>query len=333
MAGGERVQRRRLHQPHRRQALGGAAVQRRLLVGRQAGEALLQLVARQGVHAQPVAGLAGDEDRRVARPAAPAARRRRRRRRRCGRARDAAGRGWRCGSGSRRRPGSRLASSRSTKRSRRAPLRAAITDRSKRGSLPAAIAESASCRPSGQPSVSSCRRAAASRSTRLPKRARASSIVSSKLEAQLRRADDDAGAVGDEVVDLEAAVGPRRDHRAQVGRRVAQQVGQGLARGLRQVVGLVDDEDDVDRRVRHFGEPDRHAFEAARGAGGEQGVAEGRPACAERAPRAPGSAGSASARPRSAPTATPRSGRAPGARGAIAPSARSCRSRPVPAPG
>ena len=40
-------------------------------------------------------------------------------------------------------------------------------------------------------------------------------------------------AVGDQVVDLEPAVGARRDHGAQVGRRVAQQVGQRLARRRR----------------------------------------------------------------------------------------------------
>ena len=47
---------------------------------------------------------------------------------------------------------------------------------------------------------------------------------------------------------LEIAVGARGDHHAQVGRRVAQQVGQRLARGLRQALGLVDDQHDVERR-------------------------------------------------------------------------------------
>ena len=104
-----------------------------------------------------------------------------------------------------------------------------------------------------------------------------------------------ACAVGDQVVDVEAAIGARRDHGAQVGRRVAQQVGERLARWRRQPVGLVDDQDDVERRLRDLGEPDRHAFEAGRRRRLEQGVAERRPAGARRGPPAPGSARSAPA--------------------------------------
>ena len=127
-----------------------------------------------------------------------------------GRARDAAGRGWRCGSGSRRRPdrGWPAAGRRSGRAARRCC--SAITERSKRGSLPAAIAESASCRPSGQPSVELVQ---ARRRVAVDPAAEAGPHQLDRLleaEAQLRRADDDAVAVGDQVVDLEAAVGPRR---------------------------------------------------------------------------------------------------------------------------
>ena len=111
------------------------------------------------------------------------------------------GRGSRCGSGRRRRPGRGWPAAASTKWSRSAPPRAAIADTSARGSLPAAIADSASCRPSGQPSVSSCRRAAASRSTRLPRRARTSSIVSSSWKRSCAGPTTMQLAVGDQVVD------------------------------------------------------------------------------------------------------------------------------------
>ncbi len=63
----ERVQGGRLEQPARRQRLAGARVQRRLLVRRQEREAAPQLVARERMHAHPVAAFVGGEDRRVAR--------------------------------------------------------------------------------------------------------------------------------------------------------------------------------------------------------------------------------------------------------------------------
>ena len=201
------------------------------------------------MHAQPVARLAGDEDRRVARqPRQPLAgvgvlARPRAHSSGCSRSRieirvrNATS------------AGSRLASSRLTNRSCSAPACADSTETSACGSPPAAITDSASCRPSGQPSASSCRRAAASRSTRAPKRAAHQLDRLVEPEAQLRSGRRRVHcAVGDQVVDLELAVGARRDHGAQVGRRVAQQVGQRVARRRRQPVGLVDDQDDVERR-------------------------------------------------------------------------------------
>ena len=175
---------------------------------------------------------AGDEDRRVARQPRPGARRHRPApaARRTGR--HAGGRGWRCASGSRASAGSRLASSRSTKWSRSAPP-CAPRHRGDlgRGSPPAAIADSASCRPSGQPSVRSCRRAAASRSKRV-----AEALVHQvqrlvELEAQLRRADHRALAIVDEVVDVEWQSARAATTARRLGGSVAQQVGQRLPRG------------------------------------------------------------------------------------------------------
>ncbi len=114
-----------------------------------------------------------------------------------------------------------------------------------------------------------------SRSTRVPKAPRDQLDRLVEAEAKLDRADARRAAIGDQVVDLEVAVGARRDHRAQVRRRVAQQVRQRIAGRRRQPIGLVDDQDDVERRLRDFGEPDRHPLEPGRRRGLEQRVAEG----------------------------------------------------------
>ena len=152
-------------------------------------------------------------------------------------------------------------------------------------------------------------------------------------EAQLGRADARRAAVGDQVVDLELAVGARRDHGAQVGRRVAQQVRQRVAGRRRQPIGLVDDQDDVERRMRDLGEPDRHAFEPGRHRCLEQGVAEGG-AAGGGADRQRQALHEARSRRRSAaPTTRPPPCPAPDARVATGRAATSCRSRPAPAPG
>ena len=229
--------------------------------------------------------------------------------------------------------GSRLASSRCTNWSRNAPPRAAIDDTSACGSLPAAITDSASCKPSGQPSASSCRRAAASRSTRVPNRARTSSIVSSSRKRSCAGPDHGATAVSHQVVDVDAVVGARRHHGAQVGRRVAQQIGQRLVSGC--AAG-----DRPRRRSARCPVPFAPPRPARRSRLPGRWVRPTRAACGRRsggqrrrAPPAPGFARSAARRLAAAPTATPPRCRVPGVRGATARAATSCRSRRLPAPG
>jgi hypothetical protein len=96
-------------------------------------------------------------------------------------------------------------------------------------------------------------------------------------EAQPRRADRQAIAVGHQVFQLQLAIGSGGNDAVQVGRDVAQQVGQGLARGARQPVGFVDDQHQVQRALRHFRQPAGHAFQPGRAARLQQRVAEGGP--------------------------------------------------------
>ena len=98
-----------------------------------------------------------------------------------------------------------------------------------------------------------------------------------ELEAQHRLRHQRALPVVDQVFDAEAAVGARGHHRAQVGRRVAQHVGQGVDRCGRQPLGFVHEQHHVEGRLRHLGQPDREALEARHRPRFEQGVAEGRP--------------------------------------------------------
>ena len=147
----------------------------------------------------------------------------------------------------------------------RRPSGAEIAPMAARASGARSIAASASCRPSGQPSVSSCsrarrRRRRARRSARAPARSsrRAGSAAPARRPARI--------AVGDQVVDVEVAVVPRGDHHAQVRRRVAQQVREDArTRRGRQALGLVDDQHDVERGLRHLGEPDGDALQRVGG--------------------------------------------------------------------
>jgi hypothetical protein len=153
-----------------------------------------------------------------------------------------------------------------------------------------------------------------------------------EAEAQLRRPDDGAVAVRDQVLDVELAVGARPDQRAQVRRRVVQHVGERRARRREQMVGLVDDEHRVERHLRDLGEPGRDALERVSRRRLQQGVAER------------GTAGAAAHRehePLDQPQRIvvrlrrePGDDRAPwrDARAAIARGARSCRSPRGPAP-
>jgi hypothetical protein len=69
---------------------------------------------------------------------------------------------------------------------------------------------------------------------------------------------------------------PRRDHDPQVGRCVAQQVGQRVDGVARKALGFVDDQHDVQRRLGHLGEPGGDALDGRGRRPGEQRVAEGR---------------------------------------------------------
>ncbi len=174
--------RRRLEQAVRRPASRRRA---RAAVARSAagkrGEAFAQHVARQAVHAQPFACLRAATKTGVsrARPRQALAGVRRLQQR-VSTVRDAGGRGSamrvRKASVGRIEVGQQQADEMLAECVALAPGTAA---RPARWSPPLPSADSASCSPSGQPSVSSCRRAAASRSTRSPKRLCTSSRVSS----------------------------------------------------------------------------------------------------------------------------------------------------------
>ena len=146
-------------------------------------------------------------------------------------------------------------------------------------------------------------------------------------------ADHRTLAVVDQVVDARWQSLRAATHHPQVGRRVAQQVGQRLARLLWQALGLVDDQHHVERRLRDLGQPGGDAFQhpsatPLRAACGRNPAGRRR-----HAPPAPAPAPGASGCPAAAPAARRPPRRAPDARVAIAPAARSCRSRPGPAPG
>ena len=111
LARGERVTGRVVEKAMVGQPLRRARVRARLLPGVQGGEALAQHVARQGVHAQPLARPRRRRRRGCRWRAAPAARRRRRRRPQPGTALGAGGRGSRYADQEIVVPGSRLASS------------------------------------------------------------------------------------------------------------------------------------------------------------------------------------------------------------------------------
>ena len=66
-----------------------------------------------------------------------------------------------------------------------------------------------------------------------------------QVKAHQCRVDDRALAVGNQVIQLDAPVGPRRNHGAQVGGGLPQQVEQRVARLGRQLFGLIDDQDHV----------------------------------------------------------------------------------------
>ncbi len=75
-----------------------------------------------------------------------------------------------------------------------------------------------------------------------------------------------------QIVDRQMAVAACRQHHAQVGRRVAQQVGQHLARVVAQPFDLVDEQHQVERAVRHLGQPQRDAFQTPLAGGDSSSV-------------------------------------------------------------
>jgi hypothetical protein len=257
------------------QTLGGARVQLRLLVRRQLGEAVPQLVARQRVHAQPVTGFADREHRGVARqPGQPLARR-------SPRYQPLAQVGMQVvedrdarqeGHVGRVEVGQQQFDERIAQRSdmrrqqRHRGVRVAARAHGRQRELQPERPAFGQLVQSGRGvAVDAVAEARARQLERLV-----------EPEAQLRRADDGAVAIGEQVIDLEAMVGARGHHHAQVRRCIAQQIAQRLERRGWQALGLVDDQHDVEGRLRHLGQPGGDAFEAGRRRRFDQRVAEGR---------------------------------------------------------
>ena len=141
------------------------------------------------------------------------------------------------------------------------------------------IAASASCKPSGQPSVASCSRAQASASTRAPQ-ARAHELDRLReRKAQRRHTDPHASSVGDEIRRVDVQLVPRGDDDAQVRRLVVQQVREDTAhRRGREALGVVDDQHDVQGGLHDLGEPGGGALQLVRGRRAvEQRLREGGP--------------------------------------------------------
>ena len=113
----------------------------------------------------------------------------------------------------------------------------------------------ASCRPSGQPSVSSCIRAASSRLILHPKRARRTSRDSSASSRRSATPMLASWPLASRSASVRSSGRRRSDHELQVGRRVVQQVGQHRAqRQLRHAVRVVEHHHRGRRERRHFGE-------------------------------------------------------------------------------
>ena len=101
-----------------------------------------------------------------------------------------------------------------------------------------------------------------------------------ELETKQGRSENGALPISDEIIDAELRGRSRGNDGAKVGQRIMQQVGQGVARGRRQPVGLIDDQDRIQRRLGNLGQPHRDPFQSLQGGGIEQGVAERRSPCA-----------------------------------------------------
>ena len=265
LARGERMARGRLEQAVRGQPLGGARMQRGLLLGRQQRRSA-GATRRAPAHACAASRCPRRRRRSACRaPVAPAARPRRR----CATAPQSSGCRWsRIGDARQEGDVGRVeVGQQQVDEAGRAARRrcAAIAATSACGSLPRGHhrqRELQAQRPAFGQLVQARRRVAVD--PRAEARARQLDRLV-ELEAQQRRPDDGAAAVGDEVVDVELAVGARRHDGAQVGRRIAQQVGQRLARGggRRSASSTISTMSSAD--LRHLGQPDRDAFQARPG--------------------------------------------------------------------
>ena len=220
--------------------------------------------------------------------------------------------------------GSRFDSSRPTRWSRSPPA-CAIVATSRRVRLPATTV-SASWRPSGQPSVSSCRRA---HSVVVDAGAEALAHQHDRLvelESEHRRADDGALPVVDEVVEREMAVRARGHDHMEVRRRIAQQVHERVAdrRGRCSASSTISTTSSAvcANSASQVVMPSRPPGAAASSSVWPK---VGRPARQRTASARPAPA--AADRPATARTARRRRRRARGARAATAPAATSCRSR------
>ena len=280
LPGLQRVARRRVDQAMAGQPDGRALVQSGPLGGRQRVEALAQGVARQRVHAQPVALLARHEDRGVPRQAGQPLGRIRRLHQLAAQFgvqviqhRDPGQEGQRV----------RIEVGQQMGDEALAQLPAPGLQRQHAGALGAALVQHRqgqlqAQRPAFGHFVQAGRHVAVGRGAEAVAHQFDGFL---DAEAQLGGSDDGALPVADQVVDAELAVAARGDDHQQVGRHVAQQIAQRLARRPGQAIRLVHDQHDVHGRLRHLGQPDRDAFQVTRRRGVQQHMAEGRPARAD----------------------------------------------------
>ena len=272
LAGRQRVLGRSVDQPRLGEPVRRAGVQRRALLNRQRGEALAQRVAHHGVHVQPLAVLAGDEDRRVARQAGQtlvgvggadddAAQVRVQRVEHRNAQQDVEVGGGQPADGERDDTAAQVVVGRRGHGHRRTLGRCAQRQ---------LHAE----RPALAHLVQPCRRIGVEARTEPLARQRQRLV---EREAQRRGADPPALPVVDEVRHAEVHLGAGGDDDAQVRRRVVQHVGERRASGVGQAFGLVDDQHDVARQVHDLAQPDGHRLEGVLRRGVEQRAAESRP--------------------------------------------------------
>ena len=273
LARAQRMAGRGFEQPVRGQPVRGTRMHRRALRCGQGSEALAQHVARQAVHAQPFAAFDGDEHRRITRQARQALPRV------VGRDHHAAQVGMHViDDGDAREKGDiggvEVGQQQADELlAQRIALRAPC-DGQELGIATAADGRQRQLQPQ-RPALGQLVQARRG----IVVDALAETLVHQlegfvELQAQHLLAHQRALSIGDEVFDREVAFAARGQHHAQVGRGVVQQVGQHLARRRRQMVGLVDEQHDIERRLSQLGEPGGDVFQTGRRGGCEEGVTE-----------------------------------------------------------